>query len=199
MLGDSLTGTDYAYWLSLQESTNVAFMCTGDLTVPTYINSGVNSNQSSNWLADVQTRVIDHEPTVLIMTGPVNDGHDNGVTPLPIQDTEDNLNGVLDACLLANPALKVLMVGPWIYGGTRPNGSNAYDTALDAINEVVGQIAAERGFGYVDVRSKYFTDTVGVSVVSTDGVHPEAAGATVGAGDRYLSAQVAGKILLDLS
>lgn len=199
---DSISSTLYEWWRAMADAIDAAFGCTGTGAKPTWINSGVSGNQTSDLLGSEQTRVLQYSPTHMIHMLGLNDCHTNGVTPIPSATSLANTRSYLRTIRDARPGLEVLMVGPWLYGGARPNGVNAFDTAINAVNAGQRQIAADYGYPFVDVRGAYFADaTLDPTVLTSDGiqVHPTASGTTVGAGDLWLCAQARRRVQLDLS
>lgn len=167
MAGDSITSVAYSstayWWKDIRTSVDAQASVT-------WIDSGVPSETAAYFAANVQTKVIDHAPQVLIFMIGVNDAFTN-VTATAFRTS---LDAFLNACLSALPGLRVMLAGPWINGGARPSGSNSDDGDMDAIRGQMRSCAASRHLPYVDFRALYFADSV--TGLTADGVHPNTAG-----------------------
>lgn len=191
-LGDSITSPAFDCFAPLRASINGYFGCTGNHAIPTYVNSGVSGNQTADVVGNENARVITHAPTVLIDFLGFNDCHNNGVTPIATAQSVANKTSYFNTILAALPNLRVLMVGPMIYGGVRPDGSNAFDTSLTDHNAAFAAFAAARGWPYVDLRTKYFAEWITEAQLTTDTIHP-----TDPLGDIWISAAVERYVYLD--
>jgi lysophospholipase L1-like esterase len=78
-----------------------------------------------------------------------------------------------------NPSLQFLVMGPWVIGATRPDGSNPHDADLDAVNEAIREVCREMGLAFIDLRRAWFEDDQGDPLYHGDGleVHPNGVGA----------------------
>lgn len=164
MLGDSLTHANYQYWKYLKASVDASF---NPGTKPTWTNSGVlGARLASVFLGNEATYVTAFSPTILIIQIGINDENLPTTTPTFISQ----LTTFTNACVAANPGLRIVLVSTWLRGTTRPSGSNSDDVIIDAYVAAEAALAASKGWPFVDVRTPYFAHVE--QVPTGDGVHP---------------------------
>lgn len=168
-VGDSIS--DFAVidaFVTLRANVDAFFTSRG-LTPPTWINEAVSGDTTQgvlNRIGPILARDLD---VVFLFIG-VNDAQASVSTAT----FQTNLTSILDQILATRPTCRVVMIPPWLIFGVKPNGSNAFDTAMNAYRDVVRTLANARGIPFVDIRTLYFNGTD--TGLLMDSVHPNAAG-----------------------
>lgn len=114
---------------------------------PTVLNAGVSGDTIAMMLARVNTDVIAHNPTVVIIEGVINDVK-NGTNLGTLAATCATLISTIKAAL---PGVRMLWVGGFCFGETYP--SAGADIPTPSYNAVVATACANAGIPYVDVRT----------------------------------------------
>lgn len=150
----------------------------------TLINSGLSGKNSAEGLAQLQARVLDHQPDVVFIEFAMNDAfrYSDGTPSLDVAGARANLEAIIEAVLNQNPRCEIVLqtMNPvW----NSPSGSNASATLrpdLDAFYQMYREVAVDRGLRLIDHHSTWSAlqqDQPSVFEAAVpDGVHPSADG-----------------------
>ena len=167
LLGDSITAS-YPWHTQFTTAIN-AFYNSRGLTPPTFINSGVDGDATND--IDVQTRVIDHDPDVLIY-GPMGF---NDVGNIAEETSATQYAATWDASLAALPGLRTLGISPWVRLTPGQGTDSGHIAAFQSLRTVFAGICRDRGIPFVDVRAYWdranYTQSQQLAL-NADGAHP---------------------------
>lgn len=153
----------------------------GQLTV---INSGLSGKNSAEGLAQLQTKVLAHQPDTVFLEFAMNDAflYSDGTPQLSVAQAQANLNAIIDAIRAQNPQAEIIlqtMNTVW----DSPSGSNQSATLrpnLAAYYEMYRSVAATRGLMLIDHQPAWAAlqqgDLATFQSYVPDGVHPAATG-----------------------
>lgn len=180
MVGDSITTLAFSgvayWWRFIVTAVMGAF---GVYTVegngaldggaPVFVDAGHSGGTLQYCIDNFATQVTANSPTVLILMIGTNDSD-----PAVFNQAtwEANLNLYLQMVYSALPGIKVMLVGPWLSGRLRPDGSNSRDANLTIIVNKMKERAAFYNVPHVDIRSQYFQETDDPAAYTVDGTHP---------------------------
>ena len=150
------------------------------------VNSGVPGNQTSDIVAAVASRITDYNPDVVVMLIGINDVT-NAVALATIQANYDSILSQVRAWsgTVQIACVSVLWYGEqWVAG---PAWSNvpSFDAQIDALNSAIQALCTTYSATYINARSPalvYETANnapapgVRTGILSSDGLHPNAAG-----------------------
>jgi lysophospholipase L1-like esterase len=153
----------------------------GSLTV---INSGLSGKNSAEGLAQLQAKVLAHQPDTVFLEFAVNDAflYSDGTPQLSVDQAQANLLAMIDAIRAQNPQAEIILqtMNPvW----DSPSGSNQSATLrpnLAAYYEMYRSVAAARGLMLIDHQPAWAAlqqgDLATFQSYVPDGVHPAATG-----------------------
>ncbi|MCW1926100.1 FAD-dependent oxidoreductase [Luteolibacter arcticus] len=153
----------------------------GQLTV---INSGLSGKNSAEGVAQLQAKVLAHDPDAVFIEFAMNDAflYSDGTPQLSVEQARANLNTMIDSILAQNPPAEIIlqtMNTVW----NSPNGSNQSATLrpnLAAYYEMYRSVAAARGLMLIDHQPNWAAlqqgDLAAFKAWVPDGVHPVAQG-----------------------
>lgn len=182
--GDSLTAT-HLWWDRFVQGVNKHY---AGGTGVTFLNSGRGAATVGDLVPTVD--VVNKAATHVILFVGINDVF-FGVDPAV---TRSDYNAKLDGALAGLPSVQFLLMTPWLSGEARPNGAGPKDTQVNAVRDIVLDIASERSMPVVNVRDLFYADTRH-DVIDTPGganpVHPNTNG------QAWLSERVSCVVALD--
>jgi lysophospholipase L1-like esterase len=150
----------------------------------TVINSGLSGKNSAEGVAQLQAKVLAHQPDAVFIEFAMNDAflYSDGTPQLSVEQARANLNTMIDAILAQNPQAEIIlqtMNTVW----NSPSGSNQSATLrpnLAAYYEMYRSVAAARGLMLIDHQPNWAALQQGDLAVFQawvpDGVHPVAQG-----------------------
>ncbi len=150
----------------------------------TVINSGLSGKNSAEGLAQLQTKVLNHDPDTVFIEFAMNDAflYSDGTPSLSVSEAKANLETMIDSILQQNPQAEIIlqtMNTVW----NSPSGSNQSATLrpdLAAYYQMYRETAAARGLLLIDHQPNWAVlQTEATSTFQTyvpDGVHPTATG-----------------------
>jgi lysophospholipase L1-like esterase len=142
-----------------------------------YVNRGISGQTTPQMVLRFRQDVIDLKPKVVVILAGTNDIAGN-TGPMTLEETEGNLASMAE--LASANGIKVVLCSvlpaydyPW-KPGLEPAAK------IVAVNAWMKRYAAERGFLYVDYHTAMKDARDGLpAALSSDGVHPNAAGYAV--------------------
>jgi len=142
-----------------------------------YVNRGISGQTTPQMVLRFRQDVIELKPKVVVILGGTNDIAGN-TGPMTLEETEGNLASMAE--LAAANGIKVVLCSvlpaydyPW-KPGLEPAAK------ILAVNAWMKRYAAEKGFLYVDYHTAMKDPRDGLPAsLSSDGVHPNAAGYAV--------------------
>lgn len=150
----------------------------------TVVNSGLSGKNSAEGVAQLQTKVLNHNPDTVFIEFAMNDAflYSDGTPSLSVSQAKANLEAMINAILQQNPQAEIIlqtMNGVW----NSPTGSNSSATLrpnLAAYYQMYREVAAARGLLLIDhqpdwARLQNEAPATFQSYVP-DGVHPSATG-----------------------
>jgi lysophospholipase L1-like esterase len=150
----------------------------------TVVNSGLSGKNSAEGLAQLQTKVLAHQPDTVFIEFAMNDAflYSDGTPQLTVAQARTNLLSMIDAIKSQNPAAEVIlqtMNTVW----DSPAGSNASATLrpnLAAYYQMYREVAAERGLLLIDHHPNWAAlqqeNLATFQGYVPDGVHPVSQG-----------------------
>lgn len=150
----------------------------------TVINSGLSGKNSAEGLAQLETKVLAHNPDTVFIEFAMNDAflYNDGTPNLSVAQARTNLLAMIDAILARRPQAEIVlqtMNTVW----DSPSGSNQSATLrpnLAAYYQMYREVAAERGLVIIDHHANWKklqeTDLALFKSHVPDGVHPVTAG-----------------------
>jgi lysophospholipase L1-like esterase len=150
----------------------------------TVINSGLSGKNSAEGLAQLQAKVLAHNPDTVFIEFAMNDAflYTDGTPQLSVVQAQANLDAMIDAILAQNPQAEIIlqtMNTVW----DSPSGSNQSATLrpnLAAYYEMYRSVAATRGLMLIDHHPAWAAlqqgDLATFKSYVPDGVHPVATG-----------------------
>ncbi len=148
------------------------------------VNSGLSGKNSAEGLAQLQEKVIDHQPDVVFIEFAMNDAfrYSDGTPSLSVAEARANLESMLDEIHVKLPDCEfVLQTMNTVWDS--PAGSNASATLrpdLDDYYQMYREVAGERGLRLIDHQLGWEAleedDRLALEAAIPDGVHPTAAG-----------------------
>jgi lysophospholipase L1-like esterase len=146
----------------------------------TVINSGLSGKNSAEGVAQLNTKVLAHNPDTVFIEFAMNDAflYSDGTPRLSVAEARANLLGMIDSIQAHNPAAEIIlqtMNTVW----DSPNGSNASATLrpnLAAYYQMYREVAAERSLLLIDHHPNWTAlqqgDLATFQGYVPDGVHP---------------------------
>jgi lysophospholipase L1-like esterase len=150
----------------------------------TVVNSGLSGKNSAEGLAQLNTKVLAHNPDTVFIEFAMNDAflYSDGTPQLSVAQARSNLIAMIDAIKGQNPAAEIIlqtMNTVW----DSPAGSNASATLrpnLSAYYQMYREVAAERGLLLIDHHPNWAAlqqgDLATFQGFVPDGVHPVSQG-----------------------
>jgi len=150
----------------------------------TVINSGLSGKNSAEGLAQLNSKVLAHDPDTVFIEFAMNDAfiYSDGTPNVSIAQAKANLNAMINAIRAQNPGAEIIlqtMNTVW----NSPGGSNSSATLrpnLAAYYQMYREVAAERGFLLIDHHPNWAAlqqgDLATFQAYVPDGVHPVAQG-----------------------
>lgn len=150
----------------------------------TVINSGLSGKNSAEGLAQLQAKVLAHQPDTVFIEFAMNDAflYSDGTPQLNVAQAQANLIAMVDAIQAQNPQVEIIlqtMNTVW----NSPAGSNTSATLrpnLAAYYEMYRSVAKARGLMVIDHEPAWSAlqqgDLATFQAYVPDGVHPVAAG-----------------------
>lgn len=144
--------------------------CPGDLTL---INSGGPGEHSRWGLANLQEKVLDHEPDVVFLEFSINDS--SARYDVTMEESRRNLETLITRIKAARPECEIILqvMNPTI---PREKGHKSYRPQYAAYQQIYREVAAEQGLLLIDHVPAWQAVLVsGVDAfekVVPDGVHP---------------------------
>lgn len=179
-LGDSITqsGVRPGGYVSIVEHAIREQFDLGEIAV---IGAGISGNKISQCLDRVETDVIDHQPTHVVVYAGVNDvWKTTQGQGTPIDEFESNLTELIRR--LTTDHCTVFVCTPALIG-ERIEPPNSLDALLEKYCDVVRQVANRMDAHLIDLRQscidylrKNNRDNKSHSVLTTDGVHLNSTG-----------------------
>lgn len=190
--GDSVTAgavnpggtpdSTYRWSVEFEQSITTAFT-NASATLPTFTNTGVGGNTTTDWLAAESTDIAVGASDIFILIG-VNDPFNHGGTAIPPATTQANMAAYIAAMQAKNPGVRIhLMSNMWGSSEHWPTGSNTDDAGIVAVNSA--EVTAATGNKFVqidDIRTPLFTIdepaqnpsnlASGILIQSGGGYHP---------------------------
>ncbi len=152
----------------------------------TMINSGLSGKNSAEGVAQLQAKVLDHNPDVVFIEFAMNDAfrYDPPTQSLTVQEARDNLESMIDSIVAENPGCEIILqTMNTVWDSPPPAGSGLSATKrpdLPDYYEMYRQVAAARNLSLVDHHPTWAAlqanDQPAFEAAVPDGVHPTAAG-----------------------
>jgi len=150
----------------------------------TVINSGLSGKNSAEGLAQLQVKVLNHNPDTVFIEFAMNDAflYSDGTPQLSVAQAKANLETMIEAILQQNPQAEIIlqtMNTVW----NSPSGSNQSATLrpnLAAYYQMYREVAMDRGLMLIDHQPNWASlqasEPLAYQSYVPDGVHPNATG-----------------------
>ena len=150
----------------------------------TVINSGLSGKNSAEGLAQLQVKVLNHNPDTVFIEFAMNDAflYSDGTPQLSVAQAKANLETMIEAILQQNPQAEIIlqtMNTVW----NSPSGSNQSATLrpnLADYYQMYREVAMDRGLMLIDHQPNWAalqaSEPLAYQSYVPDGVHPNATG-----------------------
>ncbi|MBN2163152.1 MAG: FAD-dependent oxidoreductase [Pontiellaceae bacterium] len=152
----------------------------------TLINSGLSGKNSAEGVAQLQAKVLDHNPDVIFIEFAMNDAflYDPPTPSLSVQEARDNLEFMIDSILAENPDCEIILqTMNTVWDSPPPAGSGLSATKRPYLSDYYAMyrsVAADRNLLLIDHHPTWAAlqanDLSAFEAAIPDGVHPGAAG-----------------------
>lgn len=149
----------------------------------TVINSGLSGKNSVEGIAQLETKVLAHNPDVVFIEFAMNDAFTgpNGPPIISVSQARSNLLTMIDAILERNPdAQVILQTMNTVWDSPGGTGSATLRPHLEDYYQMYREVAAEKNLLLIDHHSNWKklqeTDSSSFQTYVPDGVHPATSG-----------------------